>query len=432
VSLVATPAEAASKTFTVNTAGDQPDADVTDRPNRCDTDLITAGDQCTLRAAIDEANATRDADKITFAIPGGGMHTIPAQSSLHITRPVTIDGYTQPAATANTIPLARDGTNAALKIGLTGASAGVGAIGLLLNTSNVTVRGLVITDFSVAGIFSGRGGGHRIQGNFIGTDAAGTSTTDGNGSGVAFVDTDASHIGGASPSARNVIVKSDKHAGSDGILIQGTSRGNKIQGNLIGTKAFEGTLGNTSSGIELSEPSKGTTVGGAGSAANVIALNLGNGVTAASTTGNRILGNMIAFNGGLGIDLGGDGVTPNDEGDADTGANRLQNFPVWEFAHSTLDGNGIRIGGRLESRPNTRYTIELFVSTFNDPTGFGEGDRYLGRVNLTTDRHGERRFIFEFDPARPVGEDEYVTATATDRGSKDTSEFSQVFKFDSI
>ena len=41
-----------------------------------------------------------------------------------------------------------------------------------------------------------------------------------------------------------------------------------------------------------------------------------------------ILGNSIYGNGGLGIDLGGNGVNLNDPGDTDSGPNNVQNFPV--------------------------------------------------------------------------------------------------------
>ena len=71
--LAASPAHA-STTFTVNQTGDAPDAFPTS--NTCDTDVFTGGDQCTLRAAIGQANATFGADAINFAIPGTGVKTI--------------------------------------------------------------------------------------------------------------------------------------------------------------------------------------------------------------------------------------------------------------------------------------------------------------------------------------------------------------------
>ena len=67
----------------------------------------------------------------------------------------------------------------------------------------------------------------------------------------------------------------------------------------------------------------GTAVG----AGNLVAFNSGSGVTIMSEFGNAVRGNSIFLNGALGIDLHGDGVTPNDPGDGDGGANGRQNFP---------------------------------------------------------------------------------------------------------
>src|SRR5262245_56776486 len=56
-----------------------------------------------LRQAILDANSSSGADTITFNIPGSGVHTIAPTSALpNITEAVTIDGYTQPGASANT------------------------------------------------------------------------------------------------------------------------------------------------------------------------------------------------------------------------------------------------------------------------------------------------------------------------------------------
>src|SRR5215212_571241 len=90
--------------FIVNFTGDEND---TDFPNgsvngssdgKCDLDSGTAGDQCTLRAAIQQANVTKGADTIAFDIPpGSGVQTIsPGFELPTITHTVTIDGYTQP------------------------------------------------------------------------------------------------------------------------------------------------------------------------------------------------------------------------------------------------------------------------------------------------------------------------------------------------
>lgn len=107
---------------------------------------------------------------------------------------------------------------------------------------------------------------------------------------------------------------------------------------------------------------------------NTIANNLGDGIVIVSGTGNTITENSIYNNGGLGIDLGGstegDGVTINDSGDGDTGANGLLNFPIIEQAN--LTDNSLVVTGF--ARAGAR--IEFFVKA-PDPSGFGEGQTYL-------------------------------------------------------
>jgi CSLREA domain-containing protein len=72
--------------------------------------------ECTLREAIDAANSAAGADTGCNA----GVCTINPSSELPpITAPVTIDGYSQPGANANTLAV---GNNAVLKIELSGAS----------------------------------------------------------------------------------------------------------------------------------------------------------------------------------------------------------------------------------------------------------------------------------------------------------------------
>src|SRR5439155_1349078 len=153
-----------------------------------------------------------------------------------------------------------------------------------------------------------------------------------------------------------------------------------------------------------------------------IAFNLGAGVVVqgVGATGNPIRGNAIYSNGALGIDLGGDGVTPNDAGDADNGPNRLQNFPVLSGALAA--GGTTRVAGTLNSLANTTFALDFYASAAADPSGFGEGARYLGSAQVTTDDSGNASF--EVTLAAPTTPGEVVTATATDPANN-TSEFSQ-------
>ena len=75
-----------------------------------------------LRQAILDANANPGADTIAFNIPGGGVHTIVLTTWLpKATDVLTVDGYTQPGSSPNTLPLAQ-GTNAVLNIEINGAA----------------------------------------------------------------------------------------------------------------------------------------------------------------------------------------------------------------------------------------------------------------------------------------------------------------------
>ncbi|HEV2744309.1 MAG TPA: hypothetical protein VGV91_14235, partial [Rubrobacter sp.] len=128
---------------------------------------------------------------------------------------------------------------------------------------------------------------------------------------------------------------------------------------------------------------------------------------------NSISGNGSP--GGLGIDLNNDGVTFNDGRDPDTGPNTLQNFPVITSASATT------IKGTLNSRQRKTFTVQLFSSPApNFPTGFGEGETFLGQKRVTTGRRGKATFSF----SAALSPGQVVSATATNAGGS-TSEFSQ-------
>ena len=145
----------------------------------------------------------------------------------------------------------------------------------------------------------------------------------------------------------------------------------------------------------------------------------------ASAVNNAILGNSIYGNTELGIDLiGANGVNANDAGDGDTGANNLQNFPVLTAA--TTNGSQITITGTLNSTANTQFRIEFFASTAQDGTGYGEGQRYLGFANVTTDGSGNATISTTLTATVAAGE--FISATATKSNAgftvfTDTSEF---------
>jgi hypothetical protein len=124
--------------------------------------------------------------------------------------------------------------------------------------------------------------------------------------------------------------------------------------------------------------------------------------------GNRVQRNSIFSNGGLGIDLGGDGVTPNDELDADESPNRLQNFP----AISGIDVDG-QVTGTLHSTPDSTLTIDVYLSPEPDPSGNGEGKTWIQEIEVETDDEGDATFEFDLD-LEMVAQLQTITVTATD------------------
>src|SRR5262249_976477 len=139
--------------FVVNTDTDEADVNTTD--GVCDTDLAALGLQCTLRAAIQQANASTGSNMISFNIPGDGVHTISPTSALPpINASVTIDGYTQPGSVPNSNGPGL-GDNSVHLIELRGDKVGGpnAPIGLRLAGGSSVLRGLVVWDFSQDQIF---------------------------------------------------------------------------------------------------------------------------------------------------------------------------------------------------------------------------------------------------------------------------------------
>jgi CSLREA domain-containing protein len=147
--------------------------------------------------------------------------------------------------------------------------------------------------------------------------------------------------------------------------------------------------------------------------------NGGPGITVLSGARNTFQSNIMPgetwdHNTGLGIDLGGDGITFNDAGDTDLGANNLQNFPVF-----TADNKTNRIlKGMLNSPPDSSYTLEFFSNSSCHDSGYGEGEKPLDLLTVTTDSNGLAKFEYSYP-----SDAQNLTATATDAAGN-TSEFS--------
>jgi hypothetical protein len=83
------------------------------------------------------------------------------------------------------------------------------------------------------------------------------------------------------------------------------------------------------------------------------------------------------------------------------------------------------VTGSLHSIPNTTFTLDFFASVTANPSGFGEGQRYLGSAVVTTDANGDALFPVPVDLSAATTGGKVVSATATDPAG-DTSEFSAV------
>ena len=411
-----------------------------------------------------------------------------------ITSPVTIDGYTQQGATPNTLAVGNnaqpkieiDGSNVSTSArGLQISAPNSTVRGLVINrfaagpamvgtgievvSSNNTIEGnFVGTDASgtaargngsgVAvlgsnnriggtnpaarnviagnhntglGLFSGQNGsGNIVEGNHIGTDAAGTGALPNGAKGLGIFGQDNTTIGGTTDAARNVISGNAQ----GGIEVRDSS-GTTIRRNYVGVGATGAPLGNspgglTFPGIEINEVNASTannTVGGdAAEDGNVIAHNGGEGVRVSrdGATENAILSNSIHDNGRLGINLAGgsenaQGVTANDDDDVDDGPNNLVNHP--EVVSAERNGAGVTtVAGTLDGAPNATFSVQFFANPQKDPSGYGEGQTFLGGQTVTTNGAGMAALSFQTSEATMGA---FVSATVTGAGG--TSEFSE-------
>jgi streptogramin lyase len=261
-------------------------------------------------------------DVIHFDIPAAGVQIINVTGSAEptIVMPLTINGYSQAGASANTLPNA---DNAVILIQLDGAGAGAGADGLTLGAGSAgsTIKGLDITNFPGNGIVV-QSNGNSILGNFSGVDPTGTTrmpngTFPNSGDGIRIQNASNNQIGSTDPADRNITSGN----AIDGIHVLGTlvapATGNIIQGNFVGVAAdgvssvgnrtepapAPGTPeGNNLFGIEISGGNLNTVGGTAAGARNVVGFN-GAGIEVDNGgQQNVIQGN---FSG-----VGADGVTP--------------------------------------------------------------------------------------------------------------------------
>ncbi|MBI3416657.1 MAG: hypothetical protein HY043_15300, partial [Verrucomicrobia bacterium] len=365
-----------------------------------------------------------------------------------------------------------------------------GSVGIVISQGGTNSRiggsapgtGNVISEFGLAIYLLV--GGCQIEGNRIGTDITGTTAFP-NLIGV-LVDVHRGNvIGGSNPTAGNVI-----SGNGVGILVKAADTP-VIQGNDIGVQADGVTPLSNGVGVWLAY-SGFNGRGGPQVLANVIAFNArcgvvvggdialgeypsdlnviqgnwihdngkgqdvldlltsqgarlgdifnvfavrdgfagdGAGIYVLGGASNRITGNMIYGNRGLGISLKGATQPPagaasspvlNDFDDFDHGSNERQNFPVIRSAEGPL--GTVTLEGFLRTKPSSQpYLIEIFASQAAHPSGYGEGETFLGSFSALVGFGGSATFTQDFAlPPKPLF---WITATATDEFGN-TSEFS--------
>ncbi|TAK75288.1 MAG: DUF4347 domain-containing protein, partial [Aquabacterium sp.] len=313
-------------------------------------------------------------------------------------------------------------------IGTTAAGTAVlannGSYGLMIESAatNVTIGGTaagagnVISGFSSRGAWITTTGTVYVYGNYIGTNAAGTAAL-ANAVGLYIDDGGDVVVGGSTSGARNVIAGNTSH----GIHVTGGGT-ITIQGNYIGVGANGSTvIANGGAGVYIA--ASNVTVGGKNAGeGNVIQGNTGAGIAVASGNGNFFYRNSIYNNGGLGIDLENDGVTLNDYNDGDGGANYRNNYPV--ISSVVTSGTTTFITGSIEwSNQSQPIYIEFYASPGKDASGYGEGRTYLGAVQVTTNADGDATFSLTVTGAS-VGD--WITAVANvEGGPTGASEFAQ-------
>jgi len=111
-------------------------------------------------------------------------------------------------------------------------------------------------------------------------------------------------------------------------------------------------------------------------------------------------------------------------GDADAGANNLQNFP--EITAAPITAGFVDLAGTLNSVASKAYRLEFFSGMGCHLAGNGEGRHFLGSLDVSTDGSGNTSFGNGMATFPVPAGHTLFTATATDPDGN-TSEFSQCF-----
>ncbi len=245
-----------------------------------------------LRDAITQANAAPAPAEIDFAI-GSGLVTIAPFTPLPpITKPVVINGLSQPGIDPPDIVL--DGSGC--------ANGGSPCDGLVVQAGSSTIEGLAVVGFSGRGVvFDGSetgNGGNTLESSYIGWDPNTSFFHGSDDTGVAIVSSPDNTIGGPSPEAAVIVAGNGHGEGSQTeVLITGsTSSGNVVTGSWIGLGADRTSSADSANGIVITGGAHENTVGGAQAAGNTLYAFYQDGIDVRDAgSGNVIAGNSIGL-----------------------------------------------------------------------------------------------------------------------------------------
>ena len=366
---------AAGATYTVNS---------TSHTNDGSCDPLGAATDCTLWEAILAAMVDSGTDTIAFDIPISdtnygynttGVWTIVLTQTLTSLAGEIVDGTTQATNYGS------DTNPYGPEIEISGEGQPGGQSCWVIGSGN-TIKGLAINRCPAYGL-PVNGDDNTIVGNYIGTDATGSSDVSTSYDGIVLGNgAENNIIGGPTEEERNVI----SGMGGGIRIFAAATTGNIIEGNFIGTdRTGTSPLGN-GYGIKIESEAHDNTIG----PNNVIAYNSGDGVwvDGLNTNGNTITQNSFHSNGDLGIDLTNDG---NDSVAAPSIS-----------SHTCTSASG--------TAP-TSAAVELFTGPDD------EGKTYL--TTVSADGSGI------WSASGFLADGTYLTATATDTDGN-TSEFSAV------
>ncbi|HEU4620753.1 MAG TPA: hypothetical protein VFS42_00885 [Burkholderiaceae bacterium] len=216
-------------------------------------------------------------------------------------------------------------------------------------------------------------------------NAAGTAAIGNTGRGIYLGGVSGVLVGGAAAGARNVVSGNATGIAIFASAANNVVQGNYIGTNAAGTAGVGNTSSGIQIDTGASNNTIGGTGAGEG---NLVAYNGAHGVrVSGASTGNAILGNSIHSNTSLGIDLGNNGVTLNDGTTTAGQPNLLTDYPVITAAllsgtSLTLSGY---VGSAAGQTAFANARVEFFKAAA-DGTNYGEGQTYLGF--LTTDANG--------------------------------------------